>query len=1031
MDIGSSIQKYLSAVLSKRPVQAVCLWGEPGIGKTHLAKSILQQTPCRSFSVQATVPQVALTKVLPQPHNLSPEISRNWECVAQGQALEPKKFAQALSAVLVGLAPVVLHLENLHAADEGQRVWINELRLALPKLRGVGLLLTSRTALPQAQNYALGRLSPQESRELLEANLDAGLPKGLPQEGLEWIYQRALGNPLVNLEYLKYLSRQGFFWSDGVHWHWRLPPSDFIPPTLEALVYGWVRRYAQGESPRQALESRALLPDLVPDGVWAEVAELGLEVLQQAKLDLQRMGMLKGEQLFHPLLSGIIQKQMSQSQRKKYSARALGALEGVGLEPSATLIAEASLGQPKTLQIYQRLAEQAKTQQDWAKAGHWLALALEQSEGQERTKLALEAAQFLRHSDLARATQLAQMAAFTQPHDPQAVYLCAELWVAQGETGQAETILGLLSDTQRHSQRWWETLIRLHYTTHANHAEVLRLWSLKPEFQAKAHPEIVLYVSSVIGQRGQFEEAFALSGPLLQQPDLEPFVRARVLELQAVLNFLKGDFINSEILNAQAIVLARSLNRPVYLAKLLRKYAIDAESLGNFGQAALRYREALELYQHHGPGLDFAYTQSSLGKLLVDLGEFEEAESLLLQAQKVLEASEHQLYRCDCQNGLALLYLEWQPSYGGTLALKHARNSLEYALEIKNQQMTQAGLINLAQAEAQYGNPDKALELAQLAIQEQHSGPSAVRKAWGQSALAWALEAVGKPSEALKVWAEVVAQLEEHQMHKMAHRYGLELARLESDLNLARQHHGWFVEQGLLGGAKIALRYFPGLQAPIAQPPAVLRLNLLGPAQLEKNAEPVAYRGRKRLEFLVYLLETRIAGRTEASLLELMDTLYPGVGESEAKAVIKQLVYLLRIQLGSEAVLSTSGGYALGAIESDVELFLKTGGVELWRGPYLAGLDGYLPGVREALLRALQRTIIELLPNNPAQAGRLGQIWLEMEPYENSALRLCVQAHLNAGQAKTAERIYHQSRERLQEVGERLPPSSQAFLVGV
>lgn len=61
--IRLTIQKYLSAVLSKRGVQAVGLWGEPGVGKTHLAKALLQETPCRSFSLQAAAPEVGLTNL--------------------------------------------------------------------------------------------------------------------------------------------------------------------------------------------------------------------------------------------------------------------------------------------------------------------------------------------------------------------------------------------------------------------------------------------------------------------------------------------------------------------------------------------------------------------------------------------------------------------------------------------------------------------------------------------------------------------------------------------------------------------------------------------------------------------------------------------------------------------------------------------------------------------------------------------------------------------------------------------------------
>lgn len=220
-----SIHKYLNAVLSKRPVQAVVLWGEPGIGKTHAAQAILRETPCRSFGLAATTPDLGLAQALPRPAALSPQAQRVLTGLEKGQTIETSRLVEALCTALSELAPVILHLDDLHEARPERLELVRRLAQALPKLRGVGLLLTGRAALEGFQSFELERLSREESDAMLTAHLNAALPA----EGLEWIYSRALGNPLFSLEYLTYLSRQGCFWFDGTRWHWQVHPEASFP----------------------------------------------------------------------------------------------------------------------------------------------------------------------------------------------------------------------------------------------------------------------------------------------------------------------------------------------------------------------------------------------------------------------------------------------------------------------------------------------------------------------------------------------------------------------------------------------------------------------------------------------------------------------------------------------------------------------------------------------------------------------------------------------------------------------------------
>jgi Tetratricopeptide repeat len=1015
----AQLHRHLSSVLSRQTGQAVALCGEIGGGKTFTLESLLQNTPCKHFRVAASLCVSELIQSLSTLESSG----------KQGQLLPPHRTPlERVAKQLSTLAPFVLVLENIHELSAERLEFVRQLATIIPKLRGVGLFVTSRSTAPNPfKCYWLEPLGHQDITALLE-----GQAKGkLPDEGLEWVVAKSKGNPLFALEFWRYLSQQGYFWSDGSRWRWRVAPGNFVPPTIKAILQEWVYQVAKDSVTKQVLEIRALLPEGIHETVWLQIAGLEPSVFSTLQHHLENAGVLREGKFVHPLVAQIIREDIGAKEHSLYAARALVALEDAGLEPSATLIASAKLEKHKTLQLYWRLAKAAKTENDLARAGHWLALTAEQSQGEEQVRLALEAANLLRHTNLARATQMAQLAASLPPHAEEAVFLCAELWITLGTTEHAETILQLLPLEQRSGQRWWETMIRLHYTSHANYHEVLRLWHSRPDLQKTAYPEITLIVATILGQSGGFAEAYCLASPLLLRDDLEPFLRCRVLGFHAILAFLQGDFATSEAYDLQAIALARTLKRPAYLAQLLRNYAIDAESLNNYRVAANHYREALAIYREYDLPLDVAFTQTLLAQTLSDLGEYNEAETLLLESQRVLERSDNTLYQCQCQGGLAALYLEWQPPYGGTLALKHAYTTLSLARALNNQEMIQAGLIYCARAEAWCGNPQKALELGQEAIQEHVTGPSSVRQAWGALALGLGLEVNGKPEEAKKVIDQASQQLAKDNMQKLAQRYGLEVARLARNLEGARERYEWFKEQGLQGGAKVALRYFPDLEASESTSKVenvAPRLEILGPPQLGKDGKCLPYRGRKRLELLTYLLETRMAGRTEATLLNLMDALYPEVGEAESKAVIKQLVYLLRNQLGGEAIVSTPNGYALGSLQSDAELFLETHDTTLWRGVYLSGLENWYPEVREVLLQNLEREVVNLLTKNPKEASRLARLWLEMEPYDVQPVRLLLQAYEASGEPKVADRLYQESRKRMLEVGEALPHSRQAFL---
>jgi hypothetical protein len=299
-----------------------------------------------------------------------------------------------------------------------------------------------------------------------------------------------------------------------------------------------------------------------------------------------------------------------------------------------------------------------------------------------------------------------------------------------------------------------------------------------------------------------------------------------------------------------------------------------------------------------------------------------------------------------------------------------------------------------------------------------------------QMVLALALEGLNQTAQAKTGLHEAKLGCEQIGLLPEAQKIGLELDRLNNDLESARTRMQWFEERGLMNGVNIAKRYFPELadSKEIAIPvESNLRLEVLGTIQAKKDTA-IPIRGRKRQELLARLVEARISGRSEVSRLTLFDTLYPDEDELKAGSSLKVVVHNLRETLGENAITTTNNGYALGECTSDAELFLQTSDTMLWRGVYLEGLESMDSTVRDALYLALFEKIKTLLESNPQEAARVGDILLEAEPYNTEYLKIYLSALRISKNHGKLTRHYQEAKERLLEVGQKLPEAWQVFL---
>ncbi|MDX2006810.1 MAG: AAA family ATPase [Meiothermus sp.] len=1018
----------LKQVVQRRCGAALALWGEPGVGKSYLARQTLKDLGCRNHSFHAREPLFSVVRGLPRPsgrQTLPAWAETILNRIGEGEAVEPRKSAEALAALLSALAPVVLCFEDIHEADPERLDLIKTLAPMVSRSKGVGLLVTGRALPPEGlEPVRLEPLSEEVSQRLLEGDIG----NELPEAALSWIYRRAVGNPLFSLEYVRFLARQGFLWNDGRRWNWREPPDQTMPLTVEALIEQQLLEAARDVASRQALESRAVLPPVVSDSVWAEVAGLDVEVLDRTRETLQRLGILRGSEFAHPLFGEVQRRTLRPDRRRELAKRALLALGDINLRAAVEFVPDAELSPEESLDWLTRAAELEVAAGNSIQAARLRARAVQYAAGEERGRMALEVAQQLKYHDLDASLSLSQIAAINPANGPHVAELVAGLLARQGRISELEKTLALFRVKPPEGPEWVAVLAGARSSA-GDHKGAVTLWREHLKARINIPASTVYQIAHALSSTGHLQEALDLVDYGLALANLSMSERCGLGQIKAIVEFRKGNFLDAEKLFAEALDQARQTDVPSLVAKLCFNHAVALKELQLYDEMQRRVEEAVLIYQEIGESRNAAHSQVLLAEHLIEYGKYEQAETLLHDALSTLRLQDGFSFLVDCEGMLSLLYRSWLPPHGKVLALKHAESALRCARLSGNSRLVVQALFDYSVSLSLNGGFVAGRQAAEEALALTDSSDY-INSFTGLLARGLALGAEGKGVEALGDLNAARAAAEKAGLGPRANEIGLEIARLTGDLSLARELLRWFEERGLMNGANLARRYFPQLGDTASklnpvQPTPGMRLEVLGPIRLEGQA----VRGRKRQELLALLLEARITGRRGVDKLELIDALYPGDDEARAASSLKALVSSTRAELGAVLLETTPTGYALGeSVSSDVEMFLGGGGSELWRGAFLEGLTPADESVREAVYLALQARIEAILESDPREAARLGRLLTDADPYDPGALRLALGALRRAQNHKTLNRLYDEARERMLEVGERLPPTWQAFL---
>lgn len=1020
-----NLAKRLLGLNSFRPGLAVALWGDPGIGKTFGVRRLLEQTPLASAQVRATQSLRDILQLLGRPEQIPAWASALLEQLERGETLSKAQQLDLFGSVLDKLSPFVLYVEDLHEASTERTELIMALAQKVLHLPGVGLLLTSRSKpTPPFEEIRLEPLNRSQTAQLLTVEIAAPLPP----EALDWVFCRALGNPLFTLEYFRFLARSGFLYNDGKRWRWRDPEREIVPVTVEALIERVLQSASQDPDLERLIGVKAILGFGAPNTVLAGVLEVSPKQLQVLQTQLEAHGILRFGEFVHPLYRELGLSNLEAESRRQLAGRALEILETNDVEAAAQLVILAELPAETAIDLLQRAANSARAAGRPVQASRFLAEASAFGVGEIRASFAFQAALGLRHSDVLQAMQLAEIASSSMQFRSDAIFLIAELQAVQLQGTQAERNLERLTPTEQASPLWLARRLQLRSIA-GNHTGALEILDQHPDLLDHSDANTLHRVVVSLASLGRPEEAEQLLAPYLER-DLNRNDQLVLFKAAGVVAYFKNDFERMDQLNQRVYQMASAISDLRLMDAAVFNRALALEYLGRYFERLNCLLEALRICRELGDSTAYVIAQVAYAGALTDHGEYEQAEAMLLEAHAVLVRTDASVYLLDCETAFEKLYRDWRPAYGGILALKHAWAALECGKKSGNPRQELQGLAILGLAQSWAGDAGQALMIAKEGLNQSERFNLPALSQQFRAVEAYALVQLGDPSagamlhdlelEAQKLGDAIGAQM-----------FGLELDRLTNNLDRVRVRKVWFEQHDLQNGLKLIQRLFPELedasQTTTKKPSATLEV--LGTIQIDLNGIKTPVKGRRRQELLAVLLEARIAGRSETSKLELLEVLYPNGDEIRGYSSLKEIVRQVRSIFGQQTIQTTLKGYALGSLQSDAEVFLEHFDSQLWRGSYLNGLmlERSDDQVRNAIHFALQ-TRISKLKAQPKEVIRLSKILLEVDPYDLATIHARLQALVLSSPISSINREYEGFKNRFLEVGEHLPETWQAFL---
>ena len=670
------LTKRLKGLIIKRPGVALGLWGEAGIGKTHCATQLLQGSQCKNISLHATTALSKLARALPKPKTLPIWTTRILEKLELGEALSTEQTTSTFGAVLSGIAPFVLYFEDVHEASLERLEWLVAMAKVVTRLKGVALVVTSRTQPPEPfEAIRLEKLDFEAVKTLLEAEARSNLPL----KALEWIHGKAAGNPLFTLEFFRFLTRQGFVWTDGQQWRWRKPTREIMPATVEALLEQTLRDVANMPELESLLGAKAVLGLNCSDELWAEVA--GFETIDflQLKTGLEENNLIINHEFSHPLYGEVIKQSLPVQTRQELSKVAIEKLRLNAPIKAMQYIDDAKLPADQEIELLHLAIDALKKQGKKIEAAQALAQTVKYLTGHESVVIALEAAQALFQADTEATIKLASYCANLEPENPEAIYIWANALAWRKQLELAEQTLERIPYRFQETLEWHKAKFRMFcYASEDNRA--IEHWNAHPELKSDEDLESLQQITYSFIRAGDTKTARELTLSGLQREKVTSLDRAKLYSSLAALETLEGNFETSLQHFSSFIAIMRQEGNKYAVATALLNQSSALASLGRTNEHHESLEQSLQLYTDIGDGVSCAEVQSRFGALYLSLGKYDLAEENLLASCTVLMQSNPSGFLVEAQVGLAELYARTYSLI--RISLKHAILALEVAKRI-------------------------------------------------------------------------------------------------------------------------------------------------------------------------------------------------------------------------------------------------------------------------------------------------------------------------------------------------------------
>jgi hypothetical protein len=1009
---------------------AALVFGEAGIGKSHFLQGLRHTLRCLHLTLHATEPPERLLEQLPFRSHCAMTVSAALGHLRQQQRPNRTALLDLLLTQLKAAAPVIVFVEDLHEADAEQLVFWQRLQSSIQRLRGVGLVMASRSQpLEGIAVYRIAPLTLEQTQFLLQTASVGGV---LPDMVAQAIWERCQGNPLFSLEYFKFLQREGLVWFDGETWHTSgLATAQGLPLEIEHLILDHLRVEDPLASPILAVYA-CLGRDEIELDIIAQVLRRPRASLEATLEELNRSGLLQGRRLIHPLFREVALKHLSRDLRRR-TVRAL-----IGLytdDPLSVfhLLDDPALSKRQSSVLLERCLERAEAEGRHDLRGLLLTKYLRFVRGAARAKCAYQAARLLEDNDPALALELLERATLLEPSQLTYVIGWFDLLARRRGVDALRASFHRYQGKLRRALgvQWPQAKLVYCYIVQ-DHAQAIQLWERECQQSDGMDIKIWEYAKYAYTQSGEFAKMQALHTEMTRR-----FTENRLEHL--------GFFVNAyNRLDPSdqdgAVQLQTRIQATLERCQSEKRYV--QQRLLLFIDLIWLQREVIEQPERRSDQVlalrdlvarcisanatDIVYISLfPYMEVLLDTGDLAELDRTYQRYARTAPPPFDMLlmgYYCRCILQATELRVYAKPFFLHALR-SHIDNQSQMAAN--NHLMIEALILlelyigtpehahpHLTALESHFANEPRDLYRITFyrSLYYQATQQSALAQAAFQRAeTLWQHGTDGNPYEELR-----------HSCHRVVATR--DLAGAEALLPQLEQG-------GQYGNRNMLLRHFPELQS--QTPPSLTASARTGTAahcvvytfgsfRIVQHQTQLRFHSRTGKRLIALLLEARILGQAMTKL-ELCTQLFPTVPERLALKSLYVLVHRLRANLGKDVILTDGEHYALGAVSSDLEQFYLEGEIGVCQGLYLEDVD-ILSQLREELVDRLAAQVRRVLDHDPAEAMRLGKLLVEMEPYDKGLLVLALQAQrANHIFAQRIGKWYAQAKRRFLEVGEHLP----------